>query len=536
MTPCADEKYVQKSDFAARYQHWLLGLLVLAALLVRLPNLHEPPFFRSTRPYIGLMQARHIYFQLDPPAEAWRAGVAADFFGEGSMLELPVQSSAAAVIYMALGHESIWVAQFLPVLAWLLGVVFLFRLGRNWLSPAAALAATAFYLFAPFGIGLSRLPQPDALMTALLLGTWWLLARWQQQPDTGRIRVLAAFCFAAILVKPTCGPLIVVPAGLVLWRVHCSWRSLLQSRVVWMGLILPMVLASGYYVYRALYFPSMGKQAEMSFVPQLYLSLDYLSGWWRKLGECAGQIPLLLGLTGWLRMEDRNGKWFLGSLWAGYLAYGLVFNYHISTHDYYSLPLLPIIGLSLGAGLEQLAALRPQREKVVWTAAAALLLLLVWSMQVCWQTLRAPTETGKARSRLVGRWWGVNEAFLEAIHPAPDRARKHFQALREIGQLVGHSRHCIFLTRDYANALNYHGEVAGRSWPMTSDLEGQRLRGQLALSGEELLAQYRQEIQAEYFIITNLWELLQQKDLMLHLSTRHELLATNEHYRIYRLK
>src|SRR5258706_7370780 len=34
-------------------------------------------------------------------------------------------------------------------------------------------------------------------------------------------------------------------------------------------------------------------------------------------------------------------------LWAGYFLFGIYFNYHISTHDYYSLPLIPIVLLSL---------------------------------------------------------------------------------------------------------------------------------------------------------------------------------------------
>ncbi|MBK9600225.1 MAG: hypothetical protein IPO36_00010 [Anaerolineales bacterium] len=59
-----------------------------------------------------------------------------------------------------------------------------------------------------------------------------------------------------------------------------------------------------------------------------------------------GGIALMLGLLGLFFLENEKRRFFLG-LWAGYALFGIYFNYHISSHDYYSLPLIPIVALSL---------------------------------------------------------------------------------------------------------------------------------------------------------------------------------------------
>ena len=55
----------------------------------------------------------------------------------------------------------------------------------------------------------------------------------------------------------------------------------------------------------------------------------------------------MLGLLGIFLVRERIARSFLFGIWGAYLVFGLYFNYHISTHDYYSLPLIAIVAVSL---------------------------------------------------------------------------------------------------------------------------------------------------------------------------------------------
>ena len=61
----------------------------------------------------------------------------------------------------------------------------------------------------------------------------------------------------------------------------------------------------------------------------------------------AGYIPFIMGLIGILLTDKGILRGLLLGLWLGYLFFCLLFTYHIHTHDYYHLILIPVIAMSL---------------------------------------------------------------------------------------------------------------------------------------------------------------------------------------------
>ena len=55
----------------------------------------------------------------------------------------------------------------------------------------------------------------------------------------------------------------------------------------------------------------------------------------------------MFGLLGLFFVRERSARFFLYGLWGMYILYGLYFDYHIATHDYYQLPFIPIVAISL---------------------------------------------------------------------------------------------------------------------------------------------------------------------------------------------
>jgi len=154
-----------------------------------------------------------------------------------------------------------------------------------------------------------------------------------------------------------------------------------------------------------------------------------------------GGIALMLGLLGLFFLENEKRRFLIG-LWAGYVFFGIYFNYHISSHDYYSLPLIPIVALSLApvadwffAQLNRLTATRLAR-----LFASSLLLL-----------------------GLFASLWNIR-AEMKRTDYRPDA-----QMWAEISEKIG-DKNVAGLTQDYGSRLAYWGWKSITSWPTYGDL------------------------------------------------------------------
>jgi hypothetical protein len=47
----------------------------------------------------------------------------------------------------------------------------------------------------------------------------------------------------------------------------------------------------------------------------------------------------------------------------------------------------------------------------------------------------------------------------------------------EVGRLVHHTPRAVFLDGDYGLSLEYHGQISGESWPLTTDFAWEKLAG-----------------------------------------------------------
>jgi 4-amino-4-deoxy-L-arabinose transferase-like glycosyltransferase len=77
-------------------------------------------------------------------------------------------------MFWAAGGEHLWIPRLVAALVWVSGAVPLYFLVRRPMSQRAALAAAAFYLFAPLGIVASGSFQPYSWAVTAQL--WALLA------------------------------------------------------------------------------------------------------------------------------------------------------------------------------------------------------------------------------------------------------------------------------------------------------------------------------------------------------------------------
>jgi hypothetical protein len=476
-----------------------LLLLFAAALAIRLYDLTDPPLdFHPTRQLLSAIKARAFYFQTQPN------GYSTDTLETGirqaklkAQVEPVIQERLVAYTYRFTG-EQLWVGRMYSSLFWLIGGVFLFLLVRGLLSFDAALLSTAYYLLFPYAILASRSFQPDPLMVMLIIVFWWAFARWISLTDSPRplgdraallqegpgvrAAVLAGLLGGAAILVKFSAAFFVIGGALGLGLSRFTWRELLRNGQVWVMATLGALPGIIYLIYGIFIEGGLENQFSGRFVPELLLNpLNYLQ-WMVKVYLAAGGLFIMLGLMGFFLTNDKRLRSFLFGLWGAYSLYGLFFNYHVATHDYYHLPFIPIVAVSLGPlGGWFFARLAGSTVAGLQRSAAALILVMGLVMVV----------------------WNVRNQMKA------EDSRPEAEMWTEVAALI-EDKSVIALIQDYGSSLEYWGLRTVPIWPYTGDPVYSRIGGNEERFNE-LFEDYSSR--KEFFLVTDFAELSWQTQL-----------------------
>jgi 4-amino-4-deoxy-L-arabinose transferase-like glycosyltransferase len=430
----------------------VLLALFLGALVLRLDGLTRPPLdFAPTRQYYSALIARGLELGGAEDLPVWKRRIVDEINEELPRYEPPLMEFAAAASYRLTGAERLWIPRLFASVFWLLGGLFLYRLAQRVTSTGGALLSLVAYLLFPFGIFASRSFQPDALMVMSLLAGVLALVRYHEQPSRQRLVAASAVSAAALLVKPG------IPAPF-LYAVFLSLSiSRLGLRRAATDVRLPAFVALSalpmlaYYLYGKYVAEFVSADTGDWVIPRLLVESGFWRGWLyyqlpgvlgspldssKLLVKAFAYAVLLAALLGIFRVRARGPKALLVGLWAGYFFFGVIFTWHIHTHQYYSLPLVPIVALSLGPILCALARWAEQSHYLVRLTLAIAIVAAV----------------------SVGMW----KVHLRLTDPSYEN---EVQIYREIGSSAHHTATALFLDPYYGNAVSYHGWLFGRFWP-----------------------------------------------------------------------
>lgn len=416
-------------------------VLVAVALTIRLDGITGPTFDNAVaRQYHAALLARMYYLGDSSSAAPQKRAVLAAWHDEVKPIEPPVMERLAALGYRIVGHEALWVARVLSVLWWLAGGILVYLIALRFQRLPAALAACAVFLLLPFGVLASRSFQPDPLLIGAMLAAILALLRYEEKPSGRRLGLGGAALALAFLVKPGIAPTILFPLQLVLLlraRRHGQADALRGLGVFALSLV-PMF---AWYVYGTVAQSFLRGHFRAKVSPSRLVESSYWTGWWDQIVFVltyplkSGPLSLLIVLAaviGVLLAERGRPRTFLAALWVGYIIYGLVFTIHISTHNYYSLPLIPIVALSLGSLLDPVI----RRVGVSDLQAAA----IVTGVAV----LAAGAVAWKLHGPLTDRAFATERAmYLQA------------------GVAAEHTAHALYVDTHYAEPARYYGWTAG---------------------------------------------------------------------------
>jgi hypothetical protein len=509
----------QTSFFSTRTVR-IVALIVIFALgiAIRLNDLTDLPLdFHSTRQLLSALKARGMYYETRtdvPPEERsfaiqqwkFRASVEPEFF-----------ERIVAWTYRFTG-EQLWVPRVYSSAFWLIGGWFLYLLARRLVSEDGAIAAMAIYLFLPYAVIASRSFQPDPLMVMFIILFWWAVYEWStsggrvaaseasgvSRPQSWLFAILAGlFGGLAIFIKFPAA-FFVIGGGLGAVLSRGSVKEALKNPQVYVMALLGILPGAAYFVYGVFIAGYLGQQFSGRFIPSLFLSPSYYIGWLNMLNLVAGGLVLMLALFGLFFFDKEKLRFMLG-LWAGYFVFGLYFNYHISTHDYYSLPLIPILALSLAPLADFLLSKLAQLTSTKILRFVSVFILLFG---------------------VIASLWNVRNQ-MNAVDYRPEALMwQEISRVTDGYNLAG-------LTQDYGSRLAYWGWRNITAWPSYGDL---RYHEDLRGAQNDFDAQFTDlAAKKDLFLVTDFNDLNRQPFLKTKLAG-YPIFAQGDGYVIYELK
>ena len=440
----------QQSFFASSRLSLVLTLFLLlgVGLGIRAYDITDLPLdFHPSRQLFSAVKARGMYYETLPSASEEQRDFAIQQWKTKVTIEPEIIEHIAVFFYRMTGKEQLWIPRMVSALFWVLGGIFVYLLACDLVSVDGAVLALAFYLLAPYGIFASRSFQPDPLMVTLILAFWWLVYRWSTKPAWNWAVLAGLVGGLAIFVKVVAAFFVIGGAlGALLGRFKL--RELTRNRQVWVLGLLGVLPGAAWIIYGKFFAGLFGGDLSGRFIPSLLVSPLFYLQWQIKAAAVAGGIGIMLGLVGLFLVNGRARAFLLG-LWGAYLVFGLYFDYHVSTHDYYSLPLLPIVALSLApVGSWFFNHLRDAGSN---RARIALFVILMYGV--------------------FSSVWNVRNE-MKAVDYRPQEAY-----WAEIRDVLGAQNSVIALTEDYGLRMVYWGWLKTALWPSSGDLYQANVRG-----------------------------------------------------------
>jgi hypothetical protein len=212
-----------------------------------------------------------------------------------------------------------------------------------------------------------------------------------------------------------------------------------------------------------------------------------------------GGVVIALGLLGLFSFRE---KIFIAGLWIAYLVYGIFFDYHISTHDYYNLLLIPIVAISLAPFADLVL---PNLNSRLTRFAFIVVVLFA----------------------LLATTWSIRSTLKETDY------RPEAAMWAGIGQGLGPRAKITALAQDYGARLEYWGWERSVSWPLYGDLVyHEDLKGAKRAFDDRFAAL---TAKSDYFLVTLPQELARQPELEERLSS-YPVFLQGDGYIIYDLR
>jgi hypothetical protein len=488
--------------------HWLWWALIILAvtlgLVVRFYDLTDAPLdFHPTRQLHSALIARGMYYQSLKDAPVWQKEIAVRQWSAEGLIEPQIMERLTAITYRVIGSEQLWVARVWSILFWTIGGIFLFLLAQEIAGLEGAAIGIMYYFLWPYAAIASRAFQPEPLMTAAIIVGLWAAVRWVRNPNLLNAIIVGIICGLAIYIKSV-AVFFIAPALAGLILSNYSFLKAIKNWQVWLIGILSVLPYAIYHFYGIYILKLLGEQFSLRFFPNLWTDPAFYLRWIGEMSRVVGLEIFLIALAGSLIFPKKEILGLFIGLTIGYLLYGFTFSYHISTHDYYHIPLMVQVSLGLALVFKALVdAVDKDKVKYFRIVIAAILLMFM--------LLKA---------------WDVRVTLKRVDY------RNEVKFWQNLSTEIGTDKKVTGLLSDYGYRLSYWGWMKVTPWMQTMDINLRELAGETVdyqgalendLAGNDV------------FVVTLMDEFSRQSELQAYLRANYPIIKETSEVIIFDL-
>lgn len=483
-------------------------ILVILGAAIRLYDVTDEPLeAHATRQFRSAIIARTMYYETNPDVPARQIEFAKRQSSQVGLIEPSILEWLTAQSYRLAGQELIWLGRLFTIAFWLLGAFGVYQLAVETGSPMGGLLALAYYLFLPFGVRLSRTLMPDPIMISLSVLALWALVRWQKQRTNGWALAAGLLTGAAILVKTVAGIILIVPFALYILSAF-PLKKALTEKALWLILVLAVLPTATYYIWGIFIDGRLATQFSGRFFPQLWGDIVVYKAWGLRIIQQFSLKAFLVGLAGIVLARRKNDRWLLFGWWAGYFVYGMLFIYYTWTHDYYHLPMVPLIAVSLSPTITALIDYAKGKRFEKWALAGI-------GVAVAYVSISGIVQA---------------KAEMDAVDYRLNR-----QAIEELDDFLSTlpDDNVIALTDNYETSVQFYTFHNYGHWPNSGEANFVLLQGNSADKFEDV---WKSKLEKNgYFLVLDFKDLNRQPELIQKLK-EYPVLAQTEYYVLYDIK
>lgn len=485
------DAYPQEKVLFLKNNRLIRVILVVGFLLlgigVRLIDLSDPPLdFAATRQLHSLVLARGYYYAMDVPstqalpAEQRAFGIKAA--NNEALDEPPILEHITAYVYALAGKENFEIPRVMVSLLWVIGGIPLFLLMRKISSTNGAVFAMAFYELLPFGVIASRSFQPDPVMVTLTLFALYFQYCWMQENTLKNVILASVFTCLAVIAKVPAVFFAGIPfIGLVF---KDGFRKAVRNWQVYLMAAISLLPAAIYYILNATVGNNSTELFGTRFFPSLYTQAKWYQSWFMMAKSVVDYIPLFVAVLAFFLIKRKENKILYGCLWIGYLLQGFILAYHISSHNYYHLPIIPIVAIGCGLVfafvMDKIQSMKPNVLSRIFIVA-----ILLFAAALC---------VLKSHSDLLSSDYHYEETYWQ-----------------KLGEKIGQNTPIVALTHDYGLRLSYWGGILPKLWLTQGDFTVESLNG---AQEKPFAARFKEATNGcDYFLVTLINDFNSQKDL-----------------------
>ena len=483
----------------------LICFLFVIGFWVRFGGIQNPPLdFHVPRQMRAATIARGLSYPYFENVPEWRKEMAVNQLAEEDKLEPSVFETIVALTYRILGQEDLWIARLYSILFWMSAGIPIFLLSRKLIGKNGAFISLLIYTTLPYGVIASRSFQPDILMVMSIVWTLYFLNIWEERQDWLWTVIMGISGGFAVFVKPFAILFIGFPL-LASILLNMNWKQVIKNKKILVLAVLMVLPTVIYYVYNLLYTPGFSQaQFGQRFFPEMWIKESFYVNWGKMIGKVLPFGYLSLTLIGTLLIQNKKMFAIMVGLWVGYLLNGFMVPHHISTHDYYSLILIPMCALGMAALADFVFQRLGEISKLKYYAI--IVTLLFTSIFGIYTQRRSFVRNDYNEG---ANFW------------------------REIGKSIDPDLSVVAITANYGRPLSYYGWVDVSNWLGYTDAELKQIDDK----NFDKVTYFNEELKDyNLFLITEFGVYENYGDLEMFLKNNYSVYKKNPNYIIYDLR